>query len=73
MRAGLVDRFRVVLFPVITGRTGPERIWEQFEDYALELLNARTFEGGLQLLEYAPTHLAQPPGTDWDRSAADGA
>jgi dihydrofolate reductase len=73
MKAGLVDRFRVVLFPVITGRTGLERIWEHFEDYSLELLTARTFEGGLQLLEYAPTHLEQPPGTDWDRTAADGA
>ena len=73
MKAGLVDRFRVVLFPVITGRTGLERIWEQFEDYSLELLTARTFEGGLQLLEYAPTHLEQPPGTGWDRTASDGA
>ena len=72
MRAGLADRFRVVLFPVITGRTGLERIWEQFEDFSLELLAARTFEGGLQLLEYAPTHLERPPGTAWDRGAADG-
>lgn len=67
MRAGLVDRFRVVLFPVITGRTGLERIWEQFEDFALELVESRTFDGGLQLLEYAPTHLEQPPGTEWRR------
>lgn len=73
MKAGLVDRFRVVLFPVITGRTGLERIWEHFEDYSLALLTARTFEGGLQLLEYAPTHLERPPGTDWDRTAPDGA
>lgn len=72
MKAGLVDRFRVVLFPVITGRTGLERIWEQFEDFSLELLAARTFEGGLQLLEYSPTHLERPPGTAWDRTAADG-
>lgn len=70
MRAGLVDRFRVVLFPVVTGRTGLERIWEQFEDYALELLTARTFDGGLQLLEYAPTHLSRPPGSAWDGSDA---
>ena len=26
LRAGLVDRFRVVMFPVITGATGAERI-----------------------------------------------
>jgi len=68
LKAGLVDRFRIILFPVITGRTGLERIWEQFEDFGLELAAARTFEGGLQLLEYVPTYLAQPPGTAWDRS-----
>jgi dihydrofolate reductase len=73
MKAGLVDRFRIVLFPVITGRTGLERIWEQFEDFSLELLTSRTFEGGLQLLEYAPTPLERPPGTAWDRDGAERA
>ena len=68
MKAGLVDRFRIVLFPVITGRTGLERIWEHFEDFSLELLTARTFEGGLQILEYRPTHLERPPGTEWERA-----
>ncbi|GAA1486296.1 dihydrofolate reductase family protein [Brachybacterium fresconis] len=67
MRAGLVDRFRIVLFPVLTGRTGLERIWDQFADYGLELTEARTFAGGLQLLEYVPTYLPHPPGTDWER------
>lgn len=67
MEAGLVDRFRVILFPVLTGRTGLERIWDRFEDFALELTEARTFAGGLQLLEYAPTHLPEPPGTAWER------
>jgi dihydrofolate reductase len=67
LRAGVVDRFRVVLFPVITGRTGLERIWERFEDVALDLVEARTFEGGLQLLEYVPTPLDAPPGTAWER------
>ncbi|MGH3486638.1 MAG: dihydrofolate reductase family protein, partial [Actinopolymorphaceae bacterium] len=28
LRAGLVDRFRVVMFPVITGATGAERIYD---------------------------------------------
>ncbi|GAB4094613.1 dihydrofolate reductase family protein [Brachybacterium horti] len=67
IEADLVDRFRVVLFPVVTGRTGLERIWEQFGDLSLELLEARTFEGGLQLLEYRPTALEAPPGTGWER------
>ena len=68
LKAGLVDRFRIVVFPVITGRTGLERIWEQFEDFALELVTARTFDGGLQLLEYVPTYLPEPPGTAWERT-----
>ncbi|WP_114854616.1 dihydrofolate reductase family protein [Brachybacterium sp. YJGR34] len=67
LRAGLVDVLRVVLFPVVTGRTGLERIWEHFEDFSLELLRARTFDGGLQLLEYRPTYLPHPPGTAWER------
>lgn len=67
LRAGLVDRFRIILFPVITGATGLERIWEQFADVSLELIEARTFEGGLQLLEYRPTPLTAPPGTAWER------
>ena len=68
LKAGLVDRFRIILFPVITGRTGLERIWEQFEDFALELVTARIFEGGIQLLEYVPTFLPEPPGSAWDRT-----
>lgn len=60
--AGLVDRFRVVVFPVITGATGRERIFDGYPDVALELVANRTFDGRLQLLEYVPTVLAGPPG-----------
>jgi len=60
--AGLVDRYRVVVFPVITGATGDERIFDGYPDVALELVDHRTFEGGLQLLEYVPTVLNGPPG-----------
>lgn len=62
LAAGLVDRFRVVLFPVITGKTGSERIYDSYPDVALELVESRTFDGRLQLLEYVPTVLAGPPG-----------
>ena len=61
--AELVDRFRVVLFPVITGATGQERIYDGYPDIKLDLIESRTFEGGLQLLEYVPTVLDRPPGT----------
>lgn len=59
--ASLVDRFRVVLFPVVTGATGRERIYDGYPDLALRLVEARTFAGGLQLLEFVPTVLDGPP------------
>ena len=62
LAAGLVDRFRLVVFPVITGRTGRERIYDGYPDVALQLVQSRTFDGRLQLLEYSPTVLDGPPG-----------
>jgi dihydrofolate reductase len=62
LRAGLVDRFRVVVFPVITGATGSERIFDGCPDVALELVEHRVFDGSLQLLDYVPTVLDGPPG-----------
>lgn len=62
LTAGLVDRFRLVVFPVITGRTGRERIYDGYPDIALQLVQSRTFDGRLQLLEYNPTVLDGPPG-----------
>ncbi len=67
LAAGLVDRFRVVVFPVITGRTGRDRIYDGYPDVALELANSRLFDDRLQLLEYVPTVLAGPPGAGDDR------
>jgi dihydrofolate reductase len=61
LRAGLVDRFRVVIFPVITGRTGKDRVYDGYPDVSLELVSSRVFDGRLQLLEYVPTVLAKPP------------
>ena len=55
--AGLVDRFRVVVFPVVTGVTGRERIYDGYPDLALDLVESRTLDGRLQLLEFAPTVL----------------
>jgi dihydrofolate reductase len=61
LKAGLVDRFRVVVFPVITGSTGQDRIYDGYPDVALEMVDHRTFDGRLQLLEYVPTVLDGPP------------
>jgi dihydrofolate reductase len=62
LEAGLVDRFRVVVFPLITGRTGRDRIYDGYPDVALDMVAGRTFDGRLQLLEYVPTVLTAPPG-----------
>ena len=64
LQAGLADRFRVVVFPVITGATGQERIYDGYPDVALEMVDHRTFDGKIQLLEYVPTVLDGPPGTE---------
>lgn len=70
LQAGLVDRFRVVVFPVITGRTGRERIYDGYPDVSLDMVSSRTFDGRLQLVEYVPTVLSGPPGaTNADDSA----
>lgn len=61
LTAGLVDRFRVVMFPVITGATGAERIYDGFPDVALDMTDSRTFDGRIQLVEYRPRVLDHPP------------
>ena len=60
LSAGLADRFRVVVFPVITGRSGRERIYDGYPDVALDMISSRTFDGRLQLVEYKPTVLDRP-------------
>src|SRR5690606_4818931 len=63
LAAGLVDRYRVVVVPVVHGATGHDRIYDGWPDVALEMVDHRTFDGRLQLLEYVPTVLDGPPGT----------
>jgi dihydrofolate reductase len=55
MGAGLVDRVQVTIFPVITGRTGIEPIFEGAADFDLELLEQRTLDGHTQELVYRPS------------------
>ena len=55
MAAGLVDVVQVTLFPVITGRTGIDRIFEGAEDFDLELVNTVQLDGRTLELTYHPT------------------
>jgi dihydrofolate reductase len=55
MAAGLVDYVQVTLFPVISGQTGADPIFEGAADFDLSLVETRTFDGHIQELIYRPT------------------
>ena len=55
MAAGLVDRVQVTLFPVITGQTGLDPIFQGAADFDLELIESRTLDRNIQELIYRPT------------------
>jgi dihydrofolate reductase len=55
MAAGLVDRVQVTLFPVITGQTGADPIFQGAADFDLELIESQTLDGRTQELIYRPT------------------
>jgi dihydrofolate reductase len=55
MAAGLVDFLQVTLFPVITGQTGMDPIFQGAADFDLELVENRTLDGHTQELVYRPT------------------
>ena len=55
MAAGLVDVVQVTLFPVITGRTGMDRIFEGAEDFDLELVNTVQLDRRTLELTFHPT------------------
>jgi dihydrofolate reductase len=55
MAAGLVDRVQVTLFPVVTGQTGLDPIFEGAADFDLELVEQRTLDHDIQELFYRPT------------------
>ena len=55
MAAGLVDRVQVTLFPVITGMTGADPIFQGAADFDLELIENRTLDGDILELVYRPT------------------
>ncbi|MFI2228797.1 dihydrofolate reductase family protein [Nocardia testacea] len=53
--AGLVDRVQVTIFPVISGKTGVEPVFQGAADFDLELLESRTLDRHIQELIYRPT------------------
>ena len=55
MAAGLVDVVQVTVFPVITGKTGKDPIFQGAADFDLKLIESRTLDGHIQELSYRPT------------------
>jgi dihydrofolate reductase len=54
MAAGLVDLVQVTIFPVITGQTGINPVFQGAADFDLELVEHRTLDGHTQELVYRP-------------------
>ena len=55
MAAGLVDEIQVTIFPVVSGKTGTDAIFQGAADFDLELVEHRTLDGHIQELIYRPT------------------
>jgi len=52
---GLVDRLRLMTFPLIAGDSGREPFFANMASAELELVDHRTLEGRVLLVEYRPT------------------
>jgi riboflavin biosynthesis pyrimidine reductase len=53
--AGLVDRLRLVTFPVVAGEAGREAFFQGMGSADLELAGHRVLDGRIVVLEYHPT------------------
>jgi dihydrofolate reductase len=54
MQLGLVDRLRLMVFPLILGDAGREPIYADFRRTALHLVQKKVLDSRLMLLEYEP-------------------
>jgi dihydrofolate reductase len=53
--AGLVDRLKLVVCPLILPQTGIEPIFKGLPDMGFDLVSTRVLDGRVLLLEYRPT------------------
>ncbi len=60
MQLGLVDRLRLMVFPLILGDAGREPLYAGYSHTGLELLNTTVLDSRLVLLEYRPTGATTP-------------
>ena len=55
MRLRLVDRLRLVVFPIVLGPDGREPTFAGYQRAAFELVSSSVLDGRLLLLEYRPS------------------
>jgi dihydrofolate reductase len=60
--AGLVDRLKLVVCPLVLPQTGVEPTFEGLPDMGFDLLSTQVLDGRVLLLEYRPT--GAPPYSD---------
>jgi dihydrofolate reductase len=53
--AGLVDRLRLMIFPLVAGPSGREAAFQGMDSADLELVDHRVLDGRVLLVEYQPT------------------
>jgi dihydrofolate reductase len=59
LRAGLVDRYRLLVFPQVLGDTGAESPYVGLPDLDLELVRSSVLDGRLVMLDYRPVVAAR--------------
>ena len=62
--AGLVDRLRLVTFPLVAGAAGREPVFVDAASTELQLIDAQALDGRIQLIEYRPTGRDIPRGVE---------
>jgi dihydrofolate reductase len=62
--AGLVDRLRLLTFPLLAGDAGREPAFTDISATELQLTDTRVLDGRIQLAEYRPTKRDIPRGTE---------
>jgi len=55
VNAGLVDRLRLMVFPLFVGPSGAEPAYVGLDETELELVDQRVLDGRILLVEYRPT------------------
>jgi dihydrofolate reductase len=55
VNAALVDRLRLMVFPLLVGPSGAEPAFDGLDEGALDLVDQRVLDGRILLVEYLPT------------------